>query len=467
MTPLLKIIAAVLIAPTVFFLHSAGYQISKTHAVTYGNFNTTGGGTYNLQATITSNQTTINLSSFQEPGSNIPYTMSYLNSSIEYATIAPQTSQSEFVSFTGITQNTDGSATLTGVQRGLERSYPYQASSTLALPHAGQSRFILSDAPQVFNSYASVLNPNTFVGVQTFGSTTPPIYDADPVWANFTGLIFASVDYVNSVVSAGAANASETVKGIVQLATATQLAAGTSLGSTLARLDIPNSLATSTPTAACTTGCVPVAVSGKLSQSFINLTQVFAFLAAITAPTSTIGTLNVGSIFATSSIKVNGVNVLTSIVIPHYNLAQTGLTATNAYATSSVVSIPAGILNASSTILVNGNSACSTGATAGNCAYYLRTATGVTLASCSPGVTTSNNFNQSFVFSTVSNNATNSQTTVFNCYSENAGAASPVVAFGSATSAVDFTQALGLVVVVQGAAASVAPIANFTITVNP
>lgn len=254
-----------------------------TAAPSYGAFNPTGGGTYYLSSTISSSQTTIKLSSFTEPTSNVPYTMAYLNSSIEYATIAPQTSQSEFISFTGITQNSDGSATLTGVVRGLARSYPYTASATFALPHAGQSRFILSDAPQVFNSYASLSNAQTFTAVNTFGSTTPPQYDADPVWANFSTQIFADVSYVNSVVAAGAANASETVKGIIQLATGAQAALGTSLGSTGARLALGNNLATSTPNAAaCGAGCIPVAVNGKLLQTFWDLTQSFTWSGAQT-----------------------------------------------------------------------------------------------------------------------------------------------------------------------------------------
>lgn len=148
-------------------------QVVATAGQNYGAFNPTGGGTYYLSSTISSSQTTIRLSSFTEPTSNIPYTMTYLNSAIEYGTIAPQTSQSEFVSFTGITQNSDGSATLTGVSRGLGRSYPYTASTTLTLPHPGQSRFILSDLPQVFTSYAALTNDQTFSGINTF--STPPI----------------------------------------------------------------------------------------------------------------------------------------------------------------------------------------------------------------------------------------------------------------------------------------------------
>lgn len=299
------------------FFIGQSYVVHPAAAPIAGAFNTTGGGTYNLAATITSNQTTITLSSFLEPTSNIPYTMSYLNSSIEYATIGPQTSQSEFISFTGITQNGDGSATLTGVQRGLDRSYPYTASSTLALPHAGQTRFILSNPPQVYNSYGALVNANTWSGVNTFSSTSPPTYDADPVWANFSTQVFADVAYVNSVVAGGAANASETVKGIVQLATAAQAALGTSIGSTAARLALPASLATSTP---YNSGSNVVPVTGtneKLSQLFLDLTQPFVYSGPVTFNGATTTNFSIGNYLKWNGITytINGTQGASSTIL--------------------------------------------------------------------------------------------------------------------------------------------------------
>lgn len=270
----------------------------------FGAFHPTGGGTYYLQSAINSTQTTIALSSFTEPGSNIPYTMTYLNSSIEYATINPTGLKSEFVSFTGITQNSNGTALLTGVTRGLGRSYPYTASSTLAYSAPGQSQFILSAPPQFYNQFYTLQNNATSSAILTFGSTTPPQYDADPTWANFSGRILADINYVNSVVAAGAANASETVKGIVQLATATQAAAGTSLGSTAARLALGANLATSTPGLSTVTGDIPATTGSKLSQLFLDLTQAFnvsglwTFNAGFINTASTTfnpGTLHIGS----------------------------------------------------------------------------------------------------------------------------------------------------------------------------
>lgn len=151
-----------------------------------GAFNPTGGGTYRLRSSVGTSDTSIVLSSFTEPGSGTPYTMGYLNTSIGYGTLEPQTpDRNEFVSFTGITQNSNGSATLTGVSRGLTRSPAGSlctASSTLAARHPGQSIFILSDSPCVFSEYAIKRNDETISGSWTVptptaqGNPTPKSY---------------------------------------------------------------------------------------------------------------------------------------------------------------------------------------------------------------------------------------------------------------------------------------------------
>lgn len=149
---------------------SPTYQVQEqATSQNLGAYNPTGGGTYHLQSSIGLTNTSINLSSFKEPISNIPYTMTYLNSSVAYGTLDPQNpTRSEFISFTGITQNSDGSAKLTGVIRGLARSYPYTASSSLAVSHSGQSIFILSDSPQHFLEYAVKRNDETITGAWSF-----------------------------------------------------------------------------------------------------------------------------------------------------------------------------------------------------------------------------------------------------------------------------------------------------------
>lgn len=269
------IISAIVLIGGIFYGHSL--QLS-TEQVAGAAFSPVQGQTYYLAgAGITNTASSIQLTSATLPDpQKTPLQMSMFGT-IGYAVLEPQSSKIENISFTGITQNPNGTAVLTGVARGLSFYAPYAASTTLALSHAGGATLILSNSAAFYGQQFALLNsPGTIGAVWTYGSTTPPTYDTDPIWANFSTQVFADVSYVNSVVAAGAANASETVKGIIQLATATQAAAGTSFGSTGARLALGNNLATSTPTAACTTGCIPVAVNGKLAQTFLDLTQSFS-----------------------------------------------------------------------------------------------------------------------------------------------------------------------------------------------
>lgn len=137
----------------------------------FGGFSPVGGITYRLKTSVGTTDTTIVLSSLTVDGNAV--TMTTLNTDIGYATLDPQSeTRKEFVSFTTITQNSDGSATLTGVSRGLAGSYPYTASSTLRKAHPGQSIFALSDAPQVFNEYGRTRSNETVTGNWTFPTTT-------------------------------------------------------------------------------------------------------------------------------------------------------------------------------------------------------------------------------------------------------------------------------------------------------
>lgn len=170
--------------------------------ITLGQYNPSGGGTYRLQSSIGLSATTIKLSSFTEPISGIPYTMAYLASSIAYGTLDPQTSnRSEFVSFTGITQNSDGTATLTGLTRGLSRtpgSGGCVASTTLTQSHSGQSIFILSNSPCFYSEYAVKKNDETITGYWT---VPIPLSNGNP----------ATKSYVDSLVNGGTVSNAQVV----------------------------------------------------------------------------------------------------------------------------------------------------------------------------------------------------------------------------------------------------------------
>jgi len=171
-----------------------------------GSYQPSGGNVYKLANSVTPSQATITLTSFKEPISEIKYTMSILGSTIQYGTLDPRNpNKSEFVSFTGITQNADGTATLTGVVRGLPRSNVVTggctASTTLQLSHGGQSEFILSNHPCQLAEYPLKNFDDTITG---YWNIPTPLSNLNPV----------TKAYVDSLVNGGAvSNARVTVPG--------------------------------------------------------------------------------------------------------------------------------------------------------------------------------------------------------------------------------------------------------------
>jgi hypothetical protein len=199
--------------------------------------------------------------------------MTYLGSVIGYGTLDPQSSNSEFISFTGITQNTDGSATLTGVTRGLTRTPQggyCTASTTLAQAHSGQSIFIsTSDSPCFFAEYAVKRNDESITGLWHFNSFLPTT-SITPT----TTIQFATKGYVDSVAfsGAGAIAATEGAVGYSQLAT--QLQQASSTASALGPLVLQAKYSTSTRLTTGSGRYVTVTdADGYLNNTFLDLTR--------------------------------------------------------------------------------------------------------------------------------------------------------------------------------------------------
>lgn len=215
-----------------------------------------GGQTYYLAgAGVTSTQTTVQLTYLLTPDGQ-PITMSEIGT-IGYGVLEPQTtSKIEDVSFTGITQNTNGTATLTGVTRGVSFNYPYASSLTLQKSHAGGAQFIISNTAEFYyNEFSMQNNSNVF---------TWPTASSSPATKGYT-------DFVGS----GGANiipATFIAQGVSQLATGLQAASSTIAGSTGFNLVIPSSIATSTYNSQ--TAPLKVVVTnnqGTIDPNFINL----------------------------------------------------------------------------------------------------------------------------------------------------------------------------------------------------
>ena len=220
--------------------------------------NPVGGKTYTLYGGgINSADTTITLSSFKIPVSEIPYSMANFGDGVNakgYVTLEPgSATKQEFVSFTGVTQNSDDTATLTGVSRGLAPVAPYTASTTYAKAHSGGSVVVISNPPQLYEAIYS---------------------------------------YIDNATTSGAVDGTVTAKGIYETATGFEAASTTQIGggNTTAALVLTTLLSTSTGGTART---IPVTnASGKIASSFLGDTATTTFTGPIvgfgTAPSTTI-----------------------------------------------------------------------------------------------------------------------------------------------------------------------------------
>lgn len=201
-----------------------------------------------------------------------------------YVTLEPgHRTKQEIVSCTTVTQSAGTTAVLSGCTRGLSPITPYTASTTLAFTHAGGSTVIFSDPPQLFNQYAAKANDETITGQWTF-STFP--------------------------ITATNATSSETIAGVVELATLAEVAANTQTGATGGRLAISTSIATTTWNSDTAGGAIPAAssVTKKIDNGFLATSTMFSN-GLSTGTTTITGNL---SITGTSTVGIASTSAFTA-----------------------------------------------------------------------------------------------------------------------------------------------------------
>lgn len=214
-----------------------------------------------------------------------------------FGTIEPNNgTQEDQITFTGVTQNANGTATLTGVKWALDVS-PYTETAGVRVTHPGGVKFVISNTSAFYNTLTNKSNNETITGTWTYNIR--PNYIADTDTANATD--FITFGQLSRQAISGAANASTVVKGIVQIPTATQIASSTAVGSTGALLVVPASQTTSSPYTGIGAGVVPATQNnGKISDSFtdFSINKTYTGLNSFTTTTivsSTIDNLNIGT----------------------------------------------------------------------------------------------------------------------------------------------------------------------------
>lgn len=406
------------------------YIEQATKAPIFGTTQPIAGVTYNLAGSgISSSATSITLSSFTLPQNGYKIQNADLSSTF-YITLEPGNStRQEIVSCTIDTQNSNGSATFTGCTRGLSPVQPYTASSSLMFSHGGGTQVIFSNPPQFYNEFAQLGNNQTVTGTWTFSNVPPQISTtaANP---------FDAVNYQTLLATAisGAGTSTFAVMGISQLATDKLMASSTASSTQGRPLVLSSKFSTTTPGIQCQNGiwnCIPVANSaGKLEQQWLNLTQVFNFTGGMVVSASS--TFNASTTLQSTTtiaaktgaaLILNGVQYFltaiqgtTGAILKNDgagNLSWGGPSryitngsnvsgSASSYATSStLITIPTGYLQASSTIEVKGNLSCQNapgGAGTNSCFVFIRNGTtGQEFASFSVSTPANNSNVQSYV----------------------------------------------------------------------
>lgn len=179
--------------------------------------------------------TTIVLSSFVQIDGT-PLTMTDFGS-VGFGTLEPGNGiQEEQICWTGITQNSNGTATLTGLKSVLTVS-PYTQTSGLQTSHAGGVQFVVSNTAGFYDKLTSKNDDETITGTWTFTVPNFPQMDAYGVGNRPTlQAQLATKDYVDFVGSTGTPDASTSVAGKSQLPTQAEVDAKTVNGSTGAPL---------------------------------------------------------------------------------------------------------------------------------------------------------------------------------------------------------------------------------------
>ena len=225
-----------------------------------------------------------------------------------FMTIEPGNgSNEEQIKFTGITQNANGTATLTGVSN-VSMAAPYTLTSGVLKTHAGAVTIILSNTSGFYNSFVAKDDDGTLSEVLTFtepnfpqmdGVVTPPSLPAQLV----------TKSYADSLSFAGAPNASTSTKGIVQIATQAQVDAKTLIGSSSAVLVQPLNTQRSTLLSDYVLDTSPsaniITITPSPAITAYTAGQIFSFKLANTN-TSAVVTINASALGTKTVLKGYG-----------------------------------------------------------------------------------------------------------------------------------------------------------------
>jgi hypothetical protein len=196
-------------------------------------------------------------------------------------------------------------ATVSSLERGIDPLTGTTTNATLKFAHRVGANVKITEFPLIQRLRNLSNGGEHFPTLLQYATTTTLCSVGS---SNYT---ICDKAYIDGVAVAGASNANETTKGIIELATALEAGSSTSLGGTGARLVLPASVATDTPQNCVTSGCVVVSkIGGKIRQTFLDLTEHFSFSSLFATNALTTNATTSAFAITTGLFHVNGLNYL-------------------------------------------------------------------------------------------------------------------------------------------------------------
>lgn len=224
---------------------------------------------------------------------------------IGFGTLEPGNSTlEEQICFTGLSNNTNGTVTLTGVSN-VSFLYPYTRTSGLLKTHAGASTFIISNTSGFYDELTGKTDDETITGTWTFTNPNYPRMDTATPFP-IANEQLATKAYADSLTFTGAPDATQTQKGIVQIATRAQYDAGTLVGSTSAFLVVTPDILHSYLVDTGSPNVIKIAPSPSISSYVAGQMFSVKLLNTNTSPTVSV---NINGLGNKTLLKGNGIPV--------------------------------------------------------------------------------------------------------------------------------------------------------------
>lgn len=245
----------------------------------------------------------------------IPITISQIGT-VGFGVLEPGNGgQEESIEFTGITQNSNGSATLTGVTD-CAMFQPYATTIGLTKSHAGASTFALSNTSCFYNSlFANLLNPNTITGLWSFTGPIPTVSGNAT-----TSLQITNLSTVQSLIANATSGATTNLLGSTNTWTGINTYSQGTVNNGSSTFNAGATFQTIAPNVTVT----PTQPNNIANKAYVDATAVFG------APISSNTIRGIG--FTASSTQLNGINATSTPYFIPSNLAST-----TASTTSSIV----------------------------------------------------------------------------------------------------------------------------------